>query len=462
MAIVSSETAGGFPKGFVWGVSTSAYQIEGATREDGREASVWDTFCQREGAVLSGDTADVTCDHYHRFREDVKLMSEFQVPAYRLSISWPRVMSTDSSQPNELGLAFYDALIDELLAAGISPWVTLFHWDFPQSRHDQGGWLNPRCVDWFAEYASTVVERLSDRVTQWITVNEPQCFLHFGHGLGINAPGVKLSLADQLTAAHHVLLAHGRAVAIIREHAKLPPQVGWAPVGITCSPATEDRAHQEAARRATMDVKADNLWNNTWFSDPVFLGHYPEEGLRAYGKAAPKYAASDMQHIAAPLDFLGLNIYTAMPVESQADGSWSEVSLAPGTARTAFDWPVREECLYWGPKFHAERYGVPIVITENGMANIDWPARDGRVHDPQRIDYLHRHLLALHRGIVEGVDVRGYFHWSWMDNFEWAEGFRRRFGLIYVDFESGLRRPKDSAAWYREVIRSHGRSLFTE
>lgn len=451
-----------FPDGFTWGVATSAYQIEGAVAEDGRLPSVWDTFCRQKGAIRNGDTGDVASDHYHRFREDVQLMRQLQVPAYRFSISWPRVVSFDSGTVNEAGLAFYDALVNELLGAGIQPWVTLFHWDLPQSLQDQGGWLNPNTIACFADYTKAVVERLSDRVRHWITINEPQCIVHFGHGDGSHAPGLKLDLREQLVAAHNVLLAHGNAVAVIREHARTPPIVGWAVVGNTFSPVTEMERDLEAARRATMGVDGQNLWNNTWFNDPVYFGRYPEDGLKAYGAAAPKWNSREMEIISSPLDFLGLNVYTGKQVVANGGDSWEEIELTSGVPCTSMGWPVRGECLYWGPRFHSERYQTPIIITENGMANLDWVQLDGQVRDPQRIDYMNRHLLSLYECIRDGCDVRGYLYWSLLDNFEWADGFQRRFGLIHVDFESERRIPKSSAYWYQRVIRSNGQSLFEE
>lgn len=445
-----------FPESFLWGVGTSAYQVEGAAKDQGRGASVWDAFCETEGKVRYGDTGSVACDHVNRFREDVALMKAIGLQAYRFSVSWPRVLPAGTGEVNAAGLKFYDQLVDELLAAGIQPWVTLFHWDYPQALYDQGGWLNPKTVDWFADYVRVVVEKLSDRVQHWITLNEPQCFLHFGHGDGTNAPGDRLPLADQLLAAHHVLLAHGRAVQEIREVARQKPSIGWAPVGIVKSPVDSDKRTIDLASVATMDVPERTLWNNTWFNDPVFFGHYPEAGLDRYGKVVPAFTASDMETIAQPVDFLGLNIYTAQPVEADGKGGAREIPFSSGAARSAFDWPVVEDSLYWGARFHAQRYNVPIIITENGMANIDWVAEDGHVHDPQRIDYTRRHLRHLARAIKEGVDVRGYFHWSLLDNFEWAEGYGKRFGLVHVDFETQHRTLKDSAIWYQQLIRSNG------
>lgn len=445
-----------FPERFLWGAGTSAYQIEGSAKELGRGASVWDTFCETEGKVRYGDNGNVACDHVNRYREDVALMKAIGLQAYRFSVSWPRVLPAGTGEVNAAGLRFYDQLVDELLAAGIQPWVTLFHWDYPQALYAQGGWLNPKTVDWFAYYVRIVVEKLSDRVQHWITLNEPQCFLHFGHGGGTNAPGDKLPLADQLLAAHHALLAHGRAVQLIREVAKQEPSIGWAPVGIVKSPADSEAATVDLAYAATMDVPERTLWNNSWFNDPVFFGHYPEAGLERYSKDVPKFTASDLETIAQPVDFLGLNIYTAQPVEADKNGTTRELPIPPGTPRSAFDWPVVEDSLYWGARFHAQRYNVPITITENGMANVDWVAEDGAVHDPQRVDYTRRHLRHLCRAIEEGINIQGYFHWSLLDNFEWAEGYGKRFGLVHVDFETQVRTLKDSAYWYREAIYSNG------
>ncbi|TWU29319.1 GH1 family beta-glucosidase [Bythopirellula polymerisocia] len=448
-----------FPAEFTWGVATSAYQIEGAADVDGKGPSVWDLF-SAEGKVRNGDTGHVACDHYHRYREDCDLMRELGIPNYRLSISWPRVLPTGNGDINELGLDYYDALIDALLERQIQPWVTLFHWDFPQDLQDKGGWLNPQSPRWFAEYVRIVVERLSDRVQHWFTINEPQVFLRYGLVDAINAPGLRLSLEERLLASHNVLLAHGLAVAEIRSVARTTPQVGWAPVGIAMMPASQSAADVEAAELA-MSGTPDHLWSNTWFNDPVFLGSYPEAGLREFGSAVPSTTPQEMETISAPLDFLGLNIYTGTYVRSTGDGSYEELPVPPGAARTAFDWPVCEESLYWGARYHWERYKKPIYITENGMANIDWVALDGEVHDPQRIDYLARYLGELHRAIGDGVDVRGYFLWSLLDNFEWSDGYGKRFGLVHVDFETQHRIAKDSARWYREVIQTNGGSLIS-
>jgi beta-glucosidase len=448
-----------FPKGFVWGAGSSAYQIEGASGTDERGQSVWDVFCHRPGAVHGGHTGDVACDHYHRYLEDVAMMRRIGLQAYRFSISWPRVLPDGIGRINKPGLDFYDRLVDALLAAGIQPWVTLFHWDFPQALFRSGGWLSRESPEWFAEYTRVVVDRLSDRVTNWITLNEPQIFLGLGHGTGIHAPGLKLPFSEQLLATHHALMAHGRSVSVIRSRAKLTPTVGWAPVGRVEYPATSSVADIDAACRSTFSVTKRDMWSNTWFADPVCLGHYPEDGIERFGEDVPQIQPGDMEIIHQPLDFYGVNIYSGEPVAAGPEGEPVPVPRPPGFPQTSMRWPVAPESLYWGPRFLFERYKLPVVITENGMANLDWLDESGQVKDYQRIDYTSRYLKSLAQAAADGVDVRGYFHWSIMDNFEWAEGYKERFGLVYVDYPSLKRTLKESAHWYSKVIASNGTSL---
>jgi len=465
-----------FPDGFTWGAASSSYQIEGAAAAGGKGESIWDAFCRRPGAVHAGSTCEVASDHFSRRRDVVRRIGELGLRAYRFSVSWPRVMPTGVGSVSEEGLGFYDRLVDGLLEAGIEPWLTLFHWDYPSDLQRRGGWLNPDSPGWFARYTRAVVDRLSDRVSNWITINEPQIFIGLGHGQGIHAPGLKLGLADQLLATHHALLAHGLAAVEIRSHAKLTPRLGWAPCGCVEYPAVETAANIEASRRSMMSVRRADTWNNTWYADAVCLGAYPEDGLRLFGAAAPRVGPGEMRTINQPLDFYGLNIYSGEPQVAGPDGDAVAAPFKPGHPQTGMKWYVAPESLRWGPRFIYERYGVPIVITENGMSNLDWPeapaagapalsdeiAGSGprrRVRDPQRIEYTRAYLRALHAATLDGVDVRGYFHWSIMDNFEWAEGYSQRFGLIYVDFATGERIPKDSAYWYRGVIESNGRSL---
>ncbi len=450
-----------FPERFVWGAGSSAYQIEGGAADEGRGPSVWDTFCKREGAIHAGHTGSVACDHFRRWREDVVIMRQLGLHAYRFSVSWPRVMPQGVGEVNARGIGFYDRLVDELLAADIQPWITLFHWDFPDALYLRGGWLNRDSARWFAEYTRVVVEALSDRVSNWITINEPQIFIGHGHATGGHAPGLKLPPREYLLAGHHALLAHGHAAQTIRAHAKTKPSVGWATCGAVEYPATDAIPDIEAAYRATMSVVRKDCWNNTWWADPVCLGAYPEDGLRLFGADAPRPARGDMEMIRQPLDFYGVNIYSGSPVRAGKDGRPEPVPLPPGHPTTSFRWPVTPQCLYWGPRFLHQRYHFPIVLTENGMSNNDWVHADGRVHDAARIDFTRAYLLELGRAIADGVDVRGYFHWSILDNFEWAEGFRERFGMVHVDYSTLERTPKDSAYWYRDIIASHGGALQT-
>ena len=450
-----------FPDGFVWGVAAAAYQIEGATRADGRGPCVLDALCTRPGAVFGGHSGATACDHYHRYPEDVVLIAELGVKAYRLSVSWPRVLPSGEQPINGAGLDFYDRLVDALLSRGVKPWVTLFHWDFPLALQQRGGWLNRASVGWFADYAEVVVRRLGDRVQHWMTLNEPQCFVGLGHSSGVHAPGLRYNRPDVLRVAHHALLAHGRAVQVIRENAKLKPLIGWAPHGSMPYPATPSEADVQAARTALAGVPAGEQWyfSTSWFADPVVLGRYPEEGLRLFGAELPAGFERDLAQIAQPLDFFGVNVYQGQPIAAGENGRAAAAPRTPGYPHTMCDWPVEPEVLYWGPRFLHERYKLPLYITENGCAAMDWVHQDGRIHDNARIDYTARYLTALHAAIGEGADVRGYFHWSIMDNFEWAEGYRMRFGLIYVDQRTMERIPKDSYMWYQQVILSNGACL---
>jgi beta-glucosidase len=452
-----------FPRDFVWGAATSSYQIEGASSAEERGRNIYDEFCARPGAVFMGQSGATAADHVRHWKEDIGLMRAIGLRAYRLSIAWPRVLPDGVGRINEAGLGFYDRLVDGLLGAGIEPWVTLFHWDLPLSLHMRGGWQNRDIADWFAEYTRVVVDRLSDRVTRWMTLNEPQVFVKYGYGDGALAPGMKLTLGEQVSACHNALRAHGRGVATIRERAKKAPSVGWAIVGRTDFPASESPEDIAAARAGTLAVLTPDMWNNTWYADPAFLGEYPEDGLRVFGaEAAPPVRAGDLETIRQPLDFCGLNIYDGRMVRAKAGAAVPTPEVVPfadGHPQTAFKWFVTPQVLRWGPRFIHERYRIPIYITENGLSNDDWVMVDGAVHDPQRIDYTAKYLRELERGIGEGVDVRGYFHWSLLDNFEWAQGYKERFGLIHVDFPTGKRTLKDSARWYGRVIESNGREL---
>jgi len=445
-----------FPDDFIWGVATSAYQIEGAVAAGGRGASIWDTFCRVPGAVVEGESGERACDHYHRWRDDVALMAELGVLAYRFSIAWPRIQPTGTEAvPNAAGLDFYDQLVDGLSAVGITPWVTLYHWDLPQHLEDRGGWRSRDTAEAFAVYAGHVADRLGDRVKHWITINEPWCVAVLGHELGEHAPGLE-DPAAMLQAAHHTLLAHGLAVPRIRE------RVPDARIGITLNlcpawPASDSAVDREATR------KFDG-WFNRWYLDPVNGRGYPEDriaDLRTDGlwpeEGAPSWLEEgDTERIAVSCDFLGLNYYSRAVVR---DGE-AEENDPPHTfasdETTDMDWEVSPDALRNLLLHLAHVCPLPIVITENGGAWPDGPGEDGRIRDEARRDYLERHLSACHRAMGQGARVLGYFAWSLMDNFEWAHGYAKRFGLVWVDYESQARIPKDSARWYQAVIRDNG------
>lgn len=454
-----------FPKNFTWGAATASYQVEGAAEADGRGPSIWDRFCRKPGAVYDGHTGDIACDHYHRMEADVALMREIGLQAYRFSIAWPRILPEGTGAINEAGLAFYDRLVDQLLEAGIQPWMTLYHWDLPLALYHRGGWLNPASPDWFAAYADAVVQRLGDRVNRWMTFNEPQIFI--GHGLekGIHAPGDKLALPEQLLAGKHVLLAHGRACQSIRAHATAPDcQIGWAPaIGGLGPDDPENPESVAAAKEALFQVNESPVNGVSWWSDPVMFGRFPESMPDSVRAAMPTFSEQDFATIHQPIDFFGVNIYALWRrFKRAADGTKQGLPRSLALPYNHFDWPITPDCLYWTPRYLYERYETPIVITENGMASHDWVALDGKVHDPQRIDFLERHLSELRRAIADGVDVRGYLQWSLMDNFEWAEGYLRRFGIVHIDYPTGQRTLKDSARWYGEVIRSNGTNVNPE
>lgn len=444
-----------FPKDFVWGAAAASYQIEGAARQDGRGESIWDVFCRVPGNVVNGHTGDIACDHYNRYQEDVSIMKQMGLGAYRFSIAWPRVIPQGVGAVNSAGLDFYDRLVDALLAAGITPWATLFHWDFPQNLFNSGGWLNRDSQHWFADYTKVVVDRLSDRVTNWMTLNEPQIYIGIGHYDVKHAPGIKYPFSQALRAGHHTLLAHGRAVQVIRANAKKAPTIGWAPIGKVDCPLTESVQDIAAAREASFAVEK-SFFNNSWFGDAVVFGRYPEEALKLYGSDAPTPQPGDMELISQKIDFYGCNIYSGGRVKAGPDGKAQNVWLEPGHARNALSWAVYPPCLRWGPRFLYERYKLPVIIAENGMSNLDWVHGDGAVHDPQRIDFTRRYLIELQKAITDGAKITGYFHWSLMDNFEWGEGYKDRFGLIHVDYETLKRTLKDSGHWYAEVIASKG------
>lgn len=449
----------GFPEKFLWGTATASYQVEGGF-EDGRGYTVWDDFCAIPGKVLDGSDGSMACDHYHRYKEDVALMKELGFKAYRFSIAWSRILPEGTGEVSEAGLQFYENLVDELCANDIIPCVTLFHCDLPYALYRRGGWQNPDSPEWFAEYTRVVAERLGKKVPYFITFNEPQCFIGLGHVTGEHAPGNLMSRKSVLEMTHHVLMAHGKAVKVLRDYAP-EAKVGIAPTSTVACPATEKPEDVEAARKAYFDVidQENYMWSVSWWSDPVFFGKYPEEGVKLFAGDMPCIGEQDMELISQPVDFYGQNIYNGYPVASDGKGGYSCLPRKRGASRTACGWPVVPESLYWGPKFLYERYHKPIFITENGISCTDSICLDGKVHDAERIDFLHRYLLALKKCVEEGNEVEAYFVWSLMDNFEWAKGYTERFGLIHVDYETQVRTMKDSAWWFKKMMESNGNDL---
>ncbi len=449
-----------FRDDFVWGAATSSYQIEGAQYEGGKGLHLWDEYVKQKGKVFENQRGDVSCDHYHLFREDVKLMKELGLKAYRFSVDWTRIMPEGKGKVNEEGVAFYNALIDELVANDIEPYLTLFHWELPMELYKRGGWMNPDMPEWFAQYAAVIADRFSDRVKNFFTVNEPQCFVGLSFSEGVHAPWLQLPDRETILMSHNALKAHGRAVQELRAHARQPLVIGYAPTSGIALPATDKPEDIEAARQAYFGIPQEGTWawNTAWWSDPVIFGKYPEEFLVHFEKDLPKITDDDMKLISEPIDIYGQNIYLGYPVCMGEDGKPELLSRNTGYAKSASNWPMTPEALYWGPKFLYDRYKKPIFITENGLACHDWIHLDGKIHDPSRIDFTARYLGALKRAAQE-ADIRGYFAWSLMDNFEWAEGFGQRYGLVFVDFKTQKRIPKDSAYWYRDVIRTNGENL---
>ncbi|MCE5344400.1 MAG: beta-glucosidase [Eubacteriales bacterium] len=450
----------GFADDFAWGAATASYQNEGGAYEEGKGLSIWDVFTHQPGRVEDGTNGDVASDQFHHIDEDINMMHQLSMNAYRFSLCWPRIIPGGTGQVNRKGLDFYDHMVDTLLQKDITPYITLFHWDLPYDLFLRGGWLNPDMPKWFADYTTVVMERLSDRVNHWITQNEPQCFIGSGLEGGLHAPGLKMNKRDVLQAAHIALLSHGYGVQAIKAGAKLKPVIGYAPASWWLwSPVTDSPADIEACRKQTFNAKEEQAGSSAWWMDPVFLGHYPQDAAEAMRDYMPSIGSDDMKIISQPIDFLGMNVYQSYLGKADEQGECVTVKRTDGYDRTAYPWPVTPQALYWGPKFLSERYHTQIIVTENGISNVDWVHLDGKVHDPQRIDFTARYLRELRRAAQDGVDIAGYFHWTLTDNFEWATGFANRFGLIYVDFPTQKRIIKDSGFWYRDVIRSNGANL---
>jgi beta-glucosidase len=439
-----------FPSGFHWGTATASYQIEGAWKEDGKGESIWDRFAHTPGKINNNDTGDVALDHYHRYKEDVQLMKLLGTRAYRFSISWPRLFPQGTGAPNPKGLGFYNRLVDELLANGIAPFATLYHWDLPQALQDRfGGWESRDTPKAFADYAGFVVEKLSDRVKHFFTINEFTTFVEWGHGTGLFAPGLKLPPARLNQVRHHAVLAHGLAVQAIRAKARPGTKVGPAENITVGVPIIESAEHIAAAERATRELNAGYL-------TVMLEGRYTDAFLSSAGADAPKFTPDDLSVIASPPDFVGINVYLPSRYVRAINAlpGYELIPFSKSHPRMASFWHyIGPEALYWAPRHVARLWNTKeIYITENGCGAADEPAADGIVYDSDRIMFLRSYLTQLQRATSEGVPVRGYFHWSSMDNFEWSSGYSTRFGLIYVDYATLRRTPKQSASFYREVI----------
>ena len=437
-----------FPAGFRWGTATSSYQVEGAVNEDGRGPSIWDSFVRQPGRIADGSTGDVAADHYHRYKEDIALMKAMGAQTYRFSIAWPRLFP-DGRGLNEKGIAFYDKLVDGLLEAGIEPFPTLYHWDLPQVLQDKGGWQARDTALALGDYAAEVARRLSDRVGHFFTLNEMSTFVELGYREGIFAPGLELDAAALNQVRHHAVLAHGLAVQAVRANAKPGTKVGPAENIATALPAVETTENIRAAELATRELNAPYL-------TVMLEGRYTDAYLAASGASAPTFTARDLEIIASPVDFVGLNVYTPSQyvVASEAKPGWSVLPFQPSHPHMASDWlRMGPESLYWAPRHAAKLWGNrDIYITENGTSAADRSGPDGAIYDMDRVMYLRSYLTQLQRATAEGVPVRGYFLWSLLDNFEWADGYSKRFGVVHVDFATQKRTPKLSASFYREVI----------
>ncbi len=464
----TAHAAATFPAGFHWGAATSAMQVEGSPYADGGGRSIWGVFEAKPGAIKDKSTNWVADDEYNRFSEDIGHMRDIGLNSYRFSFGWPRIMPQGKGQPNEKALAYYDKLINGLLAANITPFPTVFHFDYPEALQQQGGWLNPDSSHWLADYAHLLATRYSDRVTNWLTINEPNIHWGFGSEVGMMPPNLKLQEPDLALGCHNILLGHGRSVQAIRAAAKKPVKVGLPFAGVFSLPASASAQDVAAARTASFSVEkrplipnlpAMILMNTAWWLDPIYLGHYPAEGFKLFPSAEKLATPADMRIIHQPVDYCAVNLYFAPTVKAGADGKPETVPDPPNTPRSHYGWAITPDLLYWAPKFLAERYHKPILITENGISLDDSPTPDGKVHDPKRIAFLNSYLGAYKRAHQEGIPLAGYFHWSLLDNWEFMNGYLERFGLIYVDRNTQQRIVKDSAFHYREIIQTNGANL---
>jgi beta-glucosidase len=436
-----------FPDDFIWGVATASAQIEGAAFEDGKGLSIWDVFSKRHGAIKNADTPTFACDHYNRLDEDLDLLKKLGVDSYRFSISWPRIFPKGTGEINSKGLDFYERLIDGLIKRNITPFVTLYHWDLPQALEDKGGWRIRETALAFSDYAETVISKFGDRVKNWITFNEVPCFVELGYRQAAHAPGAEENEKTIRQIYHHVMLAHGLCVKAVRRCGGPGAKVGLVHNFHVVAPFTDEVPDIEKARQCFID-------KNSWMLDALFKGVYPEDKVIKLGSDIPDVAQGDMQIISEAVDFLGINIYGIQSLIHREYGSLEYEKYFP---RTDMDWPINPDCLYWGSRFINDMYNPPeMYITENGCAYPDDINKKGRVDDLARIEYLRSHLIGLHRAVSEGIPVKGYFCWSFLDNFEWSLGYSKRFGIVHVNYENYKRIPKLSFEWYARLIKNKG------
>lgn len=436
-----------FPTNFLWGAATASYQIEGAAYEDGRSESIWDRFCATPGKVRNGESGAEACDFYHRYREDVALMRELGISSFRFSLAWPRILPDGTGKVNDRGLDFYDSLVDELLSAGIEPFVTLYHWDLPQTLEDRGGWPNRDIVSAFVEFTDVATRRLGDRVKFWATHNEPWCSAWLGYGWGTHAPG-RVGDREALAAAHHLMLSHGYAVEVI--HRNVPEARAGIVLNLTSVQPASDSAEDARA------VDMVDIHGNRWFLDPIFRGAYPQTGIDRFADAMPQIEPGDMEIISTPIDFLGVNNYSRSVITMDAAEGYPRHLRVEGHRYTEMDWEVYPDGLYdLLLRVHRDYAPAALYVTENGAAFGDVVDHQGQVLDPERREYYQEYIAAAGRALQEGVPLAGYFAWSLLDNFEWQEGYSKRFGLVYVDYPTQNRILKDSGQWYAAFIRQH-------
>jgi len=442
-----------FPKNFIWGTASASYQIEGAVKEDGRGISIWDKFSHTPGRILNNQNGDVACDSYHKYKEDIKQLKWLGVDAYRFSVAWPRVIPNGTGKVNEKGLDYYERVVDELLKNGIKPFVTLYHWDLPQVLEDKGGWRKKDTSYAFADYSEVVVKRLSDRVKDWITLNEAPCCSYLGYKLGIHAPGARVSNKVYNQILFNLLLAHGLGLSVIRDFGGSTARAGIAHDIGTAAPATKSKADYEAAKKEW--IRKNSIW-----LDPLFFGKFSKADLKLMGKDVPEYSNGEMLLISKPVDFFGINVYALEDrchISAKKNGKVKKIPISLDAPKTSFFWEITPEALSYNIRFACEIYNPKeIFITENGVAFNDVILQDGRIHDSQRVDFFKSYLAEAAKIVKEGYPLKGYFEWSLLDNFEWAAGYTQRFGMIYTDYLTQKRIPKDSAYFYKKLIKENG------